>query len=120
LASLIFEIVSNFAIRISRFVDRICLNHALWAEVTAGPSGPESLLFWIAQLQYPVNEIQCLKGLPLISKMLCWQRVEIEIQETFKNTFCDKSLRAKQLVKQRSENSFQIIYIFLDKYIHLL
>jgi hypothetical protein len=31
LASLIFEIVSNFAIGISCLVDRICLNHALWA-----------------------------------------------------------------------------------------
>jgi hypothetical protein len=30
LASLIVEIVSSFAIRMSRFVDRIWLNHALW------------------------------------------------------------------------------------------
>jgi hypothetical protein len=31
LASLMFEIVSNFAIRMSRLADRICRNHALWA-----------------------------------------------------------------------------------------
>jgi len=31
LEPLIFEFVSNFDIRILNFVDRICLNHALWA-----------------------------------------------------------------------------------------
>ena len=31
LGHLIFEIVSNFDIRISNFVNRILLNHALWA-----------------------------------------------------------------------------------------
>jgi len=30
LEPLIFEFVSDFDIRISNFVDRICLNHALW------------------------------------------------------------------------------------------
>ena len=31
LEPLILEFVSKFEIRISNFVDRICLNHALWA-----------------------------------------------------------------------------------------
>jgi hypothetical protein len=31
LEPLIFEFVSNFDIRISNFIDRNCLNHALWA-----------------------------------------------------------------------------------------
>jgi hypothetical protein len=31
LEPLIFDFVSNFDIRISNFVDRNCLNHALWA-----------------------------------------------------------------------------------------
>ena len=39
---LIFEFVSNFDCRISNFVDRICLNHALWAQAKAGSSIPGS------------------------------------------------------------------------------
>ena len=37
---LIFEFVSHFDIRISNLVNHICLDHALWAYLKAGPSGP--------------------------------------------------------------------------------
>jgi hypothetical protein len=40
LEPLIFEFVSKFGFRISNFVDRNCLNHALWGEIKAGSSEP--------------------------------------------------------------------------------
>jgi len=36
---LIFEFVSNFDIRISKFANGVCIHHALRAQTKAGPSG---------------------------------------------------------------------------------
>ncbi len=44
LENLIFEFVSNFVLRISNFVDHICVNYALWASAECGSAEPVFLL----------------------------------------------------------------------------